>query len=287
MLKNIIILLVATMALSACELKSAIQAVRDMPGQLATTNGAVHKQELAQDMDGMQKPENQELLSPLPTRLMPYAKDFAETANQDELLLYINSKIVEIEKVNPSNGVDANGNDIPLTPDQLSKLSTSKNGTLYSLFAISGYIPDQMISNIVQQQIVGNGLYQQLSLNILMMRVIFWRDLMLDSDLLAKPLTNAKMMNEAISYLSKIEYVLELPFVSQVSLNVVDGVHNLVNFSDALTKSGSLDATVGEWKKAYNDALSGAQAYQKQSYTGNAQQDEANYRAETAAQSQA
>lgn len=294
MLKNIIILLVATMALSACELKSAIQSVNDMPGkldetnkQITNTNDNVHKQALQVAIDEMSKPENQQELFPLPAAMMPFGKAFAETAYENELLDYVFLKLKEVEEVNPTNGVDANGNDIPLTPDQLSKLYISKNGTLYSLFIISGYIPDQVMASIVQHQIVGNGLYQQLSLNILMMRVIFWRDLMLDSDLLEKPLTTSGMMNEAIHRLSKIEYVLELPFVSQVKLDVKDGVHNLVNVSDSLTKNGSLDATVSEWKKAYNGAMSGAQAYQKQSYTGNAQQDEANYRAETAAQSQA
>jgi hypothetical protein len=219
--------------------------------------------------------------------MMPFGKAFAEEAHEDELLDYIYLKVKEIEEVNPSNGVDAQGNDIPLTPDQLSKLRVSKNGTLYSLFIISGFIPDQMLSDIVQHQILGGGRYQQTALNILMMRVIFLRDLMLDSDLLEKPLNNSGMMNKAIEYLAKIEYVLELPFVSQVSLHVKDGVNNMVDIEDSLTATGSLTATANEWKKAYNSALNGANAYQKQALTGDAQEDEALYRQEMAQQTQA
>jgi hypothetical protein len=291
MLKKLLILSLATVALSACEVKDAVQSVNNMPGKLDQTNQQMsqlsHDQTLLLTTQEMAKPENQEKLSPLPSALMPYAKKFAETAYEDELLDYIYLKIREIEEVNPSNGTDANGNDIPLTADQLHALSISKNGTLYSLFIISGYIPDAMMANIVQHQVYGRGRYQGLTMNILMMRVIFWRDLMLDSDLLEKPLANAEAMDEAIHRLNKIEYVLELPFVSQVSLNVKDGVYKLVDVSDSLTASGSLAPTEGEWKKAYNNALSSAQSYQKQSLTGNPQQDEAAYKAEQAEQIQA
>lgn len=294
MLKNILILSAAVMALSACELKGAIQSVREMPdkidstnGQITKTNDAVHKQALQVAIDEMAKPENQAKLSPLPSAMMPFGKAFAETAYEDELLDYIYLKIKEIEEVNPMNGVDANGNDVPLTSDQLNQLRISKNGTLYSLFIISGFIPDQVLSSIVQHQVVEGGRYQETALNILMMRVIFLRDLMLDSDLLEKPLNNSGMMNEAIKDLMKIQYVLTLPFVAKVSLHVKDGVNNLVDMSDSLTADGSLAATVGEWQKAYNNALAGAQAYQKETLTGNAQQDEAIYRQEMLSQTQA
>jgi hypothetical protein len=219
--------------------------------------------------------------------MMPFGKAFAEEAHEDELLDYIYLKIKEIQEVNPSNGVDANGNDIPLTTEQLNRLRINKMGTLYSLFIISGFIPDQILSNMVQHQILEGGRYYETTLNILMMRVIFLRDLMLDSDLLEKPLINAGMMTEAIKNLTKIEYVLELPFSSQVRLQVVDGVNHLVEVKDSLTADGSLAATRAEWKKAYNNALDGAQAFQKQSLTGDAQKDETLYRREMAAQSQA
>jgi hypothetical protein len=140
---------------------------------------------------------------------------------------------------------------------------------------------------MVQDQVVNRGPYQSLMLNILMMRVTFVRDVLLDNDLLEKPMDNARAMSDITNNLMKLEYVLELPFVQSVALKVKDGVHGFVDVDDSMKIASTMNKTRNEWKKAYNLASSVTQSYEKQSLTGNPQEDEQLYREEIVAQNRA
>lgn len=293
MLKHLLILSAMVALLAGCEAKDAITSVNEMPGkidstnkQITKTNDSVHKQTLEVAINGMEDSDNQALLFPVPTKLMPYGKVFAEEATPEEIFLYVKAKLKEISEVNPTNGFDSSGNEIPLTPDQLTKLFISKNGTLEALYIISAYIQDDKLSQMVQDQIVNRGPYQGLMLNILMMRVTFVRDVLLDNDSLEKPMDNARAMADITKNLMQLEYVLELPFVQEVALKVKDGVHSFVDVDDSMASAATMNKTRNEWKKAYNLASSVTQSYAKQSLTGNAQTDEQIYRQEIAAQNQ-
>lgn len=291
MMKKLFILSIAALALTACELKDAVKSVNEMPGDLgemkSQMNELDYKQTLLLTSQGMEKPENQASFAPFPSAMMPYGKKFAEAANETDFLDYVKLKLKQISEVNPSNGVDANGNEVALTQDQLKDLYISKNGTLYSLFIISGYYPDNKLADMIQNQIVHNGPYRQYALNVLMMRVIFWRDLYLDGDLLEKSLSSSGLMNEAIQDLDKIGYVLNLPFVKQVKLTVKDGVHNFVDLDQSLGDAATFAATTGEWQKVYNNALDAAHSYEQGTLTGDPATDKELLRQEVAAQAQA
>lgn len=293
-MKNIILIAALAMSMVGCKMLDAVDSVNatpakmdDMNNQIKKTNNAVHKQTLLVAINEMSKPENQAKLFPVPTAMMPAGKAFAEEATREELVLLTYDWIKEIEEVTDLKKIDAAGNEVEYTIEEKNQMRREKTAKLYAMFIIAGFTPDEVVADIINTEILGNGRFQETGLQFLMMRTLFIRDVMLQASLLAKPLKTSGMMNEAVKYLQKLEVILRLPFVKEVSLNVVDKELKLLEVSESLGSADSFASTVGMWQKALDRAVDGNQTLQQKDWTGNTAENDRLYRAELAAQAKA
>lgn len=287
-------LTLAASLLAACDkIDKSIEAVNATPekmdtmaGKMDQTTDAIRLQKLLIAVQEMSKKENQALLIPFPSGLMVAGKTFAEEAKPKELAELTYLWLKTIEEVNPLKKLAANGNnglgedEAPYSSAELNDIRQQKMAMLYALFVVAGMTPENTVTQLINEQIVGHGRFKKTVLQFLMMRVIFIRDLALDASLLSKSISTSGEMAEAVDYLKKMDRVLRLPFAKQIALKVEDGQTHLVSYEESLANSESFNACTGMWQKALNRAKEGSNAYQRESLTGNEAADEQNYRRE-------
>lgn len=237
-MKQIILCLPLLFALLGCDAVDAIKATKAMPKKMDDmnrkmdqTNQGVHKQTLLIALDNLSRAENWEYVLPVPYDLMPYAKEFAEAATPQELL---ELTYLWLEKINngrptPPIGKDGDGNpfvreDGTFSPEAVKKINNEKMVRLIILQAMAGFAPqttiDQMIQNEVYQAGDGSGRLQSTLYSLLMMRVQFIRDVLLDNSVMAAKMTHVGHFEKAIALLEQIEVVASLPFADEIQLKI-------------------------------------------------------------------
>lgn len=292
-MKYYILLLILPLVVSCAKIEKALDNAVNLGDKLdktnveiSKTNAAVHKQTLLVAIKELEDAGNLEKLFPAPTALMPAAKAFAEEATVNEIVELSYSWLKEIEEVMPMKNIDVStGLEQDYTPEKLNRIRIEKTGKLYGLFAIAGFMQDEKVDQVITQYVYTFDRFQAAGLKVLMMRVMFLRDVMLDSSLLSEGLNNSGAMMKAIEYMDKVDKISKLPFAEQIALKVIDKVNTpaMIELSERLDSAG-VKKTSAMWTRILNASEATAQSLTLLSWKGDASQDQATFDNEKAAQ---
>lgn len=182
------------------------------------TNDGIDQQKQLIPFENMLKPENTANLSPIPTRMMPYGKKLAEAIPAQDFVELAYLWLKEVDEVFPAKKLDANGDEIPYTAEETAQINHDKTAVILALQIVSGFLPQERIQEMIDSQVYGSGRYENTVYTILMLRVQFNRDILLDASLLAKPLDNAGKVAQAVEYNKNIDFIAKLPFAAKIGL---------------------------------------------------------------------
>lgn len=182
------------------------------------TNAGIDDQRQLIPFENMLKEENSENLSPIPTRLMPFGKKLAEAIPAQDFVELAYLWLKEVDEVFPAHKLDANGDEIPYTQPEIEKINHDKLARLVGLQIIAGFLPQQRVNEMIEQQVYTAGRYEDTVYTILMLRVQFTRDVLLDASLLSAPLDNAGKVAQAVEYNKNIDFIAKLKFARKIGL---------------------------------------------------------------------
>lgn len=182
------------------------------------TNDGIDQQKQLIPFENMLKPENTANLFPIPTRMMPYGKKLAEAIPAQDFVELAYLWLKEVDEVFPAHKLDANGDEIPYTAEETAQINHDKTAVILALQIVAGFLPQQRIQEMIDSQVYGSGRYENTVYTILMLRVQFNRDILLDASLLAKPLDNAGKVAQAVEYNKNIDFIAKLPFAAKIGL---------------------------------------------------------------------
>ena len=228
---QILTLVVSGIALSGCGAAiEAVNATKSMPGimndmnskmdhtntGMDKTNEAVRLQKMGIGLDNLFKAENTEDISP-PTGMLPGGRLLAENATAKELieisylwLTYVNEvTLPEDAKANPAQ-----------LPQVIAKYNHTKMVKLTALEIVAALASQEKVEQIYQEQIVNGGVYERTAYAFMAARAMFIRDYMIDSKILSKKVTNLEMAQEALTQISYLQYLNQLPESDRFVLKV-------------------------------------------------------------------
>jgi hypothetical protein len=230
-MKKLALLMALSTALLACDkLKKAEEAADKVPelaaktgemgAKMDQTNDAIRLQKMQIAMDGMLSEKSLERLYPVPTGLMPFAKVFADAAHADELVELTYAWLKEIDEVMPLKHVDpASGQEIEYTKNEKAEILKQKFGRFQALSAIAGFIPDHTLDEMIESEVLGAGRYRETVMNILMLRAVFIRQVLLEESILKTGrFPSVGAAEKAIEYMSQVDRILRLPFRADIMI---------------------------------------------------------------------
>ncbi len=216
MTKAISFLFAATLVLSACGAQKAIDNTNKIPKKLDDTIKTMEKTECTLvrgiSFENLLKDEFGRDLSPVPFDLMPFAREFAKCASEEDLAEVTYMWMKKLNEVTL---------DLPSPSEaQVADFNHRKLHVYSALQAVAGFIPQAKLERIITTQLYGAGRYQESVMEMLMLRVQFLRDVMLENSLFSKGLTNVGTVEKAVEYAQNIEFIARLPFAKEISVNV-------------------------------------------------------------------
>lgn len=269
-MKRTILVLGILVSLTACgKLNETLERTKSMPDKMdrmyAETTKLPCELKSGISFEALLKEEMGRHLIPVPFDLMPFAKKFAQCASNQDLTevidLWLNKfNEVALEVENP-------------TPEQIAKFDHEKLHMLSALEAVAGFIPDDKVKQIVETQIRSDGPYRPAMMSMLMMRVRFLRDVLLNAKLFSKGMSTVGHLQLAVSYAESIEYVSRLAFVEEISVEILGFMDPKKN------KSETMDPQLAQkiWVKVREHAVRGIQVVPKD-LTGTPAEDERLFR---------
>jgi len=292
-MKKLILLPVFALVLSACDaldapknMVSMKETTEQMSEKMSVTNEAIRMQKLSHALEMLNDPKNQAKWFPVPTKLIPGGKIFAETATTKEILDYTYLMLKDLEEVLPVKGITKApdltaeeitemekqsdqvimGEIVPLTDAELEVIRTEKWANLYSLMIIASYAQDEKISEIINSYIKGNDVRQKTGLALLALRAYFIREVLLKVSMkvdngTAETLDNSGSMNEAIKWLVKLDQVSKLQLGGYpIEVSVEEKTQKLIYFK-SFHNEAAKKATAQMWVLALGKAEAGVKVY--------------------------
>jgi hypothetical protein len=244
---KVLVLIAATLSLMACKLTDAIDSVNAVPEKLERTNErlddtqeAIRLQKLAIAKQNVEDAANAEILIPVPTGLIGYAKLFAETATVEELVgqVYLYIKEVNEGTLLPNWG---KAGPIDFTDAELQEFNYRKLARVTAAQAIAAFIPDAELEQMVKEEIVNDGRYRKTALNILMLRFQFLRNVMLSGSLLSEPFSGTGAVEDAVEYLEDMNQILAYSFVDHIGVKITGLAAPLENSNEFVKTQGKAE----------------------------------------------
>jgi len=234
-MKKVLCIVTACLSLSACGLKDMIdmpnkmdksnQNMEEMAKKMDETNrkmeimvGGIEAQKQLIPFEAMLKTENIKTLSPIPSRLMPYGEKLAEAIPADDMVKLAYLWLKEVDEVFPAHKLDANGDEIPYTTEEIAKINQDKLAHVVGLQIVAGFLPQAVVQEMIEKQVYLSGRYEDTVYAILMLRTQFIRDILLDASLLTAPLNNGGKVAQAVEYNRAIDYIAKLKFSNRIGL---------------------------------------------------------------------
>lgn len=285
--------------LTACDVEDAIKGTKEVPAKIDATNGnmnrmldemkkttaGVHDQSLLIPMENLIKEENHDALAPVPFKLMPFGKKFAEAATATELMDLTYLWLKEVDESMPAKAIDdSTGEELPYTKREIARINNEKIARLTALQVIAGFTPQQTVNEIVAKNIVGvndqgSRRFEQTAYAFLMLRVMFIRDVLLQESLLASPLDNVGKVEEAIKYAIQIDSIARYRFANKVefkSRGLVDATGRQLPEDMQPAEKMELSVASVLWGKIYDKAQADLRIVQRE-VGSNSQEDKAIY----------
>ncbi|WP_413288738.1 hypothetical protein [Bdellovibrio sp. HCB337] len=236
------------------------------------TNSGIDKQSKLIPFENLLKAENTENLTPIPTRLMPFGKELALVISAEDMVELTYLWLKEIDEVYPDHKVDANGNELPYSTEEIGKINHDKLARLVGLQIIAGFLPHATVEQIIHKQIHTGGRYEDVAYAILMMRSQFVRDVLLEASLLASPLNNSGKVAQAVEYNKSLDYLARLPFAKKIAVKT----RGFIPAENSPEETFNPEIALINWKRIQSAAEQDWQVT-PESITGDSVQDQAIY----------
>ncbi len=188
------------------------QQIQDTNNQLKKMRETVDQQPVAIAFEDLLKEELGRDLQPVPFDLMPFAKKFGQYASNEDIADVV---YLWMKKLNELT-LDTESP----TADQTAAFNHHKMHIFSALQAVCGLLPEAKVQQIIKEQIEGDGRFQQAAMQLLMLRVRFLRDVMLEASLFSEPLDNVGKLEKAIEYTDSIDEIARLPYASEISIKI-------------------------------------------------------------------
>jgi hypothetical protein len=240
----------------------------DMDAGMKKTNAAIHDQQLMIPLKEMENKDNWDVLTPIPFKILPYGKKFAEAATAEELIELSYKYLKQIGEASLTAGMDNDGNDIPYNKTTLEYKNAvrEKQALLTIVQVLAGFAPQATVNLMIEKYLYGVGeagslRYEKTAYQFLYLRYIFIHDVLIESSLTSEPLSNVGMVEQAIIYTQQLDQIAREPFGDRVVLNLAPSLYVSVCTTTApveckpgyesLDFSGKMNPklTFGEWKK--------------------------------------
>ena len=210
-----------------------------------STNESIRMQKISIALTELLKKENREYISPLPGKMLPPGKVMAESLTAEEVLLFTKDFV---KKVNEEQITDRHPG-INLESDDGKKLllefEKEKTADLSMLKIISGYLPEPILNQIIDQE-SEQGAYREELFQILMLRAQFYDKLMLGASIMQYDLDTLGRIEKAIEYNTKLQKIEKMPFRDSITL-VVTGYKNAAD-NELNSEVLDLKAAQKNWK---------------------------------------
>lgn len=182
--------------------------VGGMSSSLGSTSKGIHSQSLMIAMDEMLKPENTKYITLTNANIIPmipYAKALAEIATADEL---VGIAFIWMAEIN-----NATTDSFSPSKQLRDSIDLGKWIKLNALQAVSGFIPEQTVHEMVESQITNDGMYKNFVYTILTLRYSFIKDY-----LLGQPI-NSDRFEYPIQYTTSLDYLDSLSYLNDKQFN--------------------------------------------------------------------
>lgn len=210
-MKSFVSAVVALALLSSCGITDMAKEARE---NLRKTGNAVHLQVLTVALQQMLAPANTENLTP-PVRMFPYGKTFSQEANPMEITEVCHTFLVDVKHGGQTEKATPTADDLRLPGRKISLAATG---------VIASFIPDEKLEEIIQEQIVRGGRYEDTAYVILLTRYTYLRDFFLASIVDKSERVNLDSVRKAAGYFADIKYIAQLPFLDRIKLHVAQFV---------------------------------------------------------------
>ncbi len=230
-ISSFIVLILAGSLMGCDQLKKVDEALDKMDGlqdQVAKTNNkfddlneTIHKQTLLVSMQEMLKESNFEKIAPLPTGIIPSAKAFAEVVTAEEMVELTYLWLREIDSTLPPSSAN------PPTPEDTFDFEKEKFSKLMILATIAAFLPDETVSDIIDNEILPSRRHQRAGLQVLALRYFFLGEGLLRNSVLAGTLEGIGAAEEAYAFLQKMQFIAALPFANLIKVQTL-GINEAV-----------------------------------------------------------
>ncbi len=249
-----IILVICALGLSSCGKindlhDAATEVIPEKMETLAKNTEELRRQEVVKTaVLELNDPKNYKKLSPIPVDLLSWAKKAAENMLvDDELVPYIYTKIADIETIRyDDNNL---GKPYDINDPACVEFEMNKVGVFNAIAAISGFLPESKVDRLMQR-LQNSDEYSPTVLNILAMRVHFINNVLMNEKYKQNKLLDLGSVEAAISYNRKVERILKLPMISNISVQIT-GFVLLVDYNKALSIFPKVDSAKLNWMNIY------------------------------------
>jgi hypothetical protein len=190
------------------KMNDTIHAIAETNRKMEKVNSAIHKQTLVVALTEMMKSENTQYLFP-PTGMMPAGQTFADEATSDEVVQLVYVTLKDIDEVQPQDTLSAK---------EAQDFDHKKLSKFTSLEVIAGLMSQASIEEAVKIEINGGGRYDNTVHQLLMLRALLVKSILVEEDLFSTKLDDLGKIKEAITRVSELDWIARLPFVNQISV---------------------------------------------------------------------
>ncbi len=206
------------------KMNDTIQAIAETNRKMEKVNSAIHKQTMVVALTEMMKPENTQYLFP-PTAMMPAGQTFADEATSDEIVQLVYVTLKDIDEVQPQR---------QLSPQETDDLDHKKLAKFTSLEVIAGLMSQKSVEDAVQTQIRSGGRYDTTVNQLLMLRTLLIKSILVEEDLFSVKIDDLGKAEEAINRVSDLDWIAKLPFASQVGVRTKGMLNSDNNVNEKL-----------------------------------------------------
>jgi hypothetical protein len=219
------------------KMDKTIQAIAETNRKMEKVNSAIHKQTLVAALTEMMKPENTAYLFP-PTGMMPAGQTFAEEATSNEIVQMIYVTLKDIDEVQPDSAPSRSRQ----TPEEMDHDKLAK---FTSLEVIAGLMPQTSVEEAVTTEINNGGRYDMTVYQLLMLRTLFIKSILIEEDLFAGKLDDLGKIQEAITRVTQLDWIVRLPFAAQIGVKT----RGMIDPDDNVDERVDLRMTVPMWDR--------------------------------------
>jgi len=204
----------AVALLCNCDMFDMPKKMDGLSTQMQSTNNAIHLQVLQGALNDMFDSKHTQYLSP-PYGMMTGGKTFADNASENELMAEIDLLLKQIDGEQPDASLMVGGK---WPDDVVASVDHDKTVKLFAVMIIGAFASQDMVNQVVNTEILSGGLYSDTASSFLEARSLGIHDIMLEGQLLTKPLDDPEKLTQAVDYAQDLDDIAALPFSSKLEL---------------------------------------------------------------------